>query len=117
MSWLIASLILNIVVLVPVCWGLLTNAPWTDASYGPVSPARGIVLAMYLAILLGSVVLLFVKDPKLIAVLLAVQIVYKIISPFTAGTFQNPVIVSNLCIAAFHLATLAFTFLVSNRKS
>jgi hypothetical protein len=35
-----------------------------------------------------------------------VQILYKVTTPFTVGSFANPVVVSNLAIAAFHSLTL-----------
>ena len=102
-----ASLGLNIAVLVPVCLGLLAKAEWTLAAYGPDTPARGILLSVYLAILLGSCALLFKPIPAAVAALLLVQIVYKVTTPFTGGTFDHPVVISNLAIAAFHCLTLA----------
>jgi hypothetical protein len=107
------SLALNIAVLVPVCHGLITKAGWTLAAYGPDSAARGILLSVYLAILICSAGLLFRPVPAAVAALLAVQIIYKLITPFTVGTpsapdIANPVVISNLAIAAFHLVTLLF---------
>jgi hypothetical protein len=32
--------------------------------------------------------------------------VYKLLSPFTVKTFKNPVVISNIFIAFFHLATI-----------
>lgn len=108
MKTLIAmSLALNVLVLVPVCYGLLSSAGWTQAAYGPPTPARGIVLSVYLAILLGSLALLAKPTPVMVAVLLAVQIVYKLTTPLTVGTLDNPVVISNLAIAGFHVVTLA----------
>lgn len=101
------SLALNVLVLVPVCGSLLSNAGWTLAAYGPASPARGILLSIYLAILIVSAGLLFKPVPTMVAALLAVQIVYKLTTPFTVGTLANPVVLSNLAIAAFHAVTLA----------
>jgi hypothetical protein len=101
-----ASLGLNIAVLVPVCLGLLLKADWTLSAYGPDTPARGILLSIYLAILLCSAGLLLKPIPAMVAALLLVQIVYKITTPFTVGSFSNPVVVSNLGIAAFHSLTL-----------
>jgi len=101
------SLALNIAVLVPVCYGLLTRAGWADAAYGPDTPARGILLSVYLAILLGSAALLLKPIPAMVAALLAVQIVYKLTTPFTVGSISNPVVLSNLGIAAVHALTLA----------
>lgn len=99
------SLAINIVVLVPVCLGLLNKADWTSAAYGPESAARGILLSVYLAILICSVGLFFKPVPAMVAALLLVQIVYKFSTPFTVGTLENPVVISNLAIAAFHCIT------------
>ncbi len=103
---MIASLILNIVVLIPVTTGLLVDASWATASYGASTAARGILLSIYLAILVASALLLFVRDPRMVAALVGVQIIYKILTPFTVGTLQNPVVISNLGIAAFHMITV-----------
>ena len=100
------SLLLNLAVLVPVCGSLLLSAPWTVAAYGAPSPARGILLSVYLAIGLLSALLLLRPIPAAVAALLAVQVVYKITTPLTTGTISNPVVISNLLIAAFHIATL-----------
>lgn len=100
------SLTLNVVVLVPICASMLLKAPWVDAAYGAASPARGIVLSVYVAILLASIYLILRPSPSAIAALLAVQVIYKLTTPFTVGTVSNPVVVSNLFIAAVHLCTL-----------
>jgi hypothetical protein len=102
------SLLLNILVLIPVSLGLATNAAWARESYGESSPARGILLSIYLAILLVSITLLFFDRPQAVAALLLVQIVYKVTTPFTVRTIRNPVVISNLLIAAFYIVTLAF---------
>lgn len=99
------SLLLNTLVLIPVCLGLMTDAAWARETYGENSPARGILLSIYLAILLVSVALLFVGQPFAVAALLVVQIVYKATTPFTVGTIRNPVVISNILIAMFHTAT------------
>lgn len=101
-----ASLGLNILVLLPVSLGLLTKAEWTLSAYGAESPARGILLSVYLSILVTSAALLFKPVPAMVAALLLVQIVYKVTTPFTVGSFENPVVISNLGIAAFHCLTL-----------
>jgi hypothetical protein len=103
---IIASLALNIAVLVPVCYGLLTNASGSISAFGPATPARGILLSVYLAILICSAGLLFRPVPAMVALLLLVQIVYKVTTPFTVGSFTHPVVMSNLGIAAFHCITL-----------
>jgi len=96
------SLILNILVLIPVCSGVFLKANWVVESFGIETPARGILLSIYLAILIFSAVLLFKFDPKMVMALLSVQIVYKLLSPLMVGTITNPVIISNIFIAAFH---------------
>ena len=96
------SLVLNILVLIPVCSGILLKANWAVDSYGIETPARGILLSIYLAILIISAVLLFKFDPKFVIALLSVQIIYKLLSPIMAGTITNPVIISNIFIALFH---------------
>ncbi len=96
------SLILNILVLIPVCSGLLLKANWAVESFGIETPACGILLSIYLAILILSAVLLFKFDPKMVLALLSVQIVYKLLSPIMVGTITNPVIISNIFIAVFH---------------
>ena len=101
------SLSLNVVVLVAVCAGLIGRARWTETAYGPASPARGILLAVYLAIGVSSVVLLVHPHPAMVAALLGVQVLYKVMSPVTVGTLRNPVVLSNLAIAAVHIGTLS----------
>ena len=105
-AMIVLSLVLNIIVLVPVTYGVATNAPWTEQAYGAASPARGILLAVYLAILAASVVFLFKPIVPAVAALLAIQIAYKVMTPLTVGTLENPVVLSNLGIAAFHAITL-----------
>ena len=78
-------------------------------SYGTDSPARGILLSVYLAILVVSIwLLIFKRDPMLVAPLLLVQVIYKLTTPFTVGSFSNPVVISNIFIAGLHLVTLRF---------
>jgi hypothetical protein len=103
---IVFSLLLNIFVLIPVCAGLITDASWSQASYGVATPARGILLSVYLSILIASFLLLAFRDPSSVAVLLSVQILYKITTPVSVGTFHNPVVISNLGIAVFHTITL-----------
>lgn len=101
------SLAINIAVLVPVCASLLLGAAWIERAFGPPGPARGILASVYLAILIVSLALLVWRQPWAIAALLLVQVTYKLTTPFTVGTLRNPVVLSNLAIAAFHLAALA----------
>jgi hypothetical protein len=105
-AMIFASLGLNIIVLVPVCLGLFNKADWTLAAYGPEAPARSILLSVYLAILICSAGLMVKPVPAMVAALLLVQIIYKLTTPFTVGSFDNPVVISNLAISFFHGLTL-----------
>ncbi len=100
------SLIINVVVLIPVCIGLISDASWVEYGYGPDSPARGILLSIYGSILLVSLGLLINPLPMLVAPLLLVQVLYKLSTPFTVGNLTNPVVISNILVALVHLATL-----------
>ncbi len=103
---IVISLLVNVLVLVPVCTGLVANMPAVRRVYGDPSPARSILLAVYLAILCASVVLLLDREPQRVAVLLGMQVLYKVLSPLTVGSVRNPVVISNLAIAALHACTL-----------
>jgi hypothetical protein len=92
----VLSLLVNVAVLVPVCVGLLTNASWAASAYGEATPARAILLSIYLAIGLVSILLLVRRKPKAVAALLLVQVLYKLTTPLTVGTIANPVVVSDL---------------------
>ena len=107
---ILASLLANVAVLVPVCIGLLFDAAWAAEGYGAATAARGILLSVYAAILMVSAALLFKREPMLVAPLLMVQVLYKLTTPFTVGSFTNPVVISNIVIAVLHLATLSLIY-------
>ena len=100
------SLGLNIAVLIPVCTVLILNlTPFVDV-WGAATPARGILLSMYVSILILSMGLWMQRNPMLVAPLLAMQVCYKVMTPITVGTITNPVVISNLVIAIVHGITL-----------
>ena len=101
------SLLINITVFMPVCWGLLADATWTVDAYGAETAARGILVSIYSAILVLSILLLFSRNVLLVVPLLLVQVIYKLTTPFTVGSFSNPVVISNIVIAVVHIATLS----------
>lgn len=103
------SLILNIAVLIPICYLMITNNFRMVKTLGEYNPARGILLAMYISILIGSIFLLIAPDKKFIIALLAIQIVYKFLTPFTVKTIKHPFVISNILIALFHVLTLYIT--------
>ncbi|MEM7512692.1 MAG: hypothetical protein AAF388_17285 [Bacteroidota bacterium] len=104
------SLVLNIVVLVLVCTGLIMDSDRVKKTAGEFTPGRGVLLAIYLAIAIASVILLFINEPKFVFSLLFMQIVYKVLTPFTVKTFKNPIVISNQAIAAIHLVTVYTMF-------
>jgi hypothetical protein len=107
---IVASLLTNVAVLIPVCGGLLLGASWAAEAYGGATAARGILLSVYVAILAVSVGLLLKPDPLLVAPLLLVQVLYKVTTPFTVGTLANPVVISNIAVATLHLITLSLIY-------
>ena len=100
------SLGLNIADLIPVCAVLMLNlTPLVDV-WGPATPARGILLSMYVSILILSIGLLMQRNPMLVAPLLAMQVCYKVMTPITVGTLANPVVICNIGVAIVHAITL-----------
>lgn len=106
------SLIANIAILIPVCGGLALESERMLGVFGESTPARGILLSIYFSILLSSVILLIHRSPKQVAVLLLAQVLYKISTPITVGSLHNPVVISNLIVAALHTCTLFAIFKV-----
>ena len=113
-AMIIVSLVLNTAVLVVVGASLIANAGWTRTAYGERSPARDILLAIYLSILGASGALLVgqLSAPRgwmltAVGTLLALQILYKALTVVTVRrALRNPVVLSNLGIAAVHTVTL-----------
>ena len=109
------SLSVNVVVLIVVCIVLLAFGESEPVVYawGPPTDGRGILLSVYFAILIDSVVLLWLHVrcvdksaiEHMIVALLVTQILYKVSTPATAGPL-NPVAISNLGISVLHAVTL-----------
>jgi hypothetical protein len=120
---LILSLALNVLVLVPLTASLLGDTSRMLTVYGPRTPARDILLSIYLAILVASVSLLALVSVEATrkeaqwagAGLLGVQVLYKVLTfelvdggvPPGMGMRINPVVGSNIAIALVHLVSLA----------
>ena len=100
------SLTLNILVLIPICYLMLTNNYRISQTLGEFNPARGILLAIYAAILLGSIYLLISPNNQFATALLLMQIVYKLLTPFTVKTLKHPFVISNILIAIVHIWTV-----------
>ena len=100
------SLAVNIVVLTTVCLGIINKARWIPYGYGGDQPSLRILLAVYLAILISSFILLLRPNLYFICALLGLQVTYKFLTPFTVGSLYNPVVLSNLLVALLHSITL-----------
>ncbi len=107
-----ASLILNIVVLVPVILGLILNVEKMAPVFGARTTARDILLCLYVTILLASGLLLFAQSSPIdfVTALLMGQVFYKLLSIILVRDKKTPVIWFNLAIAIFHLCTLRMIF-------
>jgi hypothetical protein len=103
---LLVSLTLNILVLIPICYLMLTNNFRMVETLGEFNPARGILLAIYATILLGSIYLLIFPDTKFAIAPFIVQIGYKLLTPFTVKTIKHPFVISNILIAIVHVVTV-----------
>ncbi|MEM9331090.1 MAG: hypothetical protein AAGA53_07170 [Pseudomonadota bacterium] len=103
---IVLSLLINIGVLLPVSWGMISGSNWVSTVYGDASPARSILLSVYVSIGIISFILLIWRTPQMVAALLLVQVVYKLTTPFTVGSVSNPVVVSNIVISLVHTITL-----------
>jgi hypothetical protein len=104
------SLAINIVILVPIVVLMAIKSPLVDTAWGPLTEARAILWSIYIAILIASIFLVFMPIASFVAALLAVQVIYKLTTPFTVGSFRNPVVISNLVIATVHAVTLVSIF-------
>lgn len=99
------SLIVNIVVLIPIVFGMFVGSPIIDRVWGEFTESRGILSAIYFALLVLSLGLLARPIPVFVVPLLATQVIYKLTTLFTVG-LSNPIVLSNLAIAILHIITL-----------
>jgi hypothetical protein len=102
------SLFLNIAVLIPVCFGIISGQSFVAHGWGAHQPSLYILVSIYCTILLASCYLLIRPNQYLVFSLLMMQVVYKLLSPFFVGNLQNPVVVSNIAISAVHIISLYF---------
>jgi len=113
--FIILSLFINIFVLLWVCGTLIifNKSQFVIDAWGKSSPSHGILISVYISILFMSCILLFlyIQNPISISIkymifsLLSFQVIYKLTTPFTVN-IENPIVISNLIIAIFHIITL-----------
>ena len=102
------SYVLNIIVLIPVCAGLLISHPRMDPVFGARSTAREILTCMYLTILFVSSICLIRGDMSVSTAqsLFGFQIMYKLLTLIVIRNKKAPVYWFNGAIALFHGVTL-----------
>lgn len=104
------SLTVNVLVLTPILILMGRNSPRVVWAWGDFTPARGILMSVYFAIFVASVLLLTKPVPAFVFVVLLMQVVYKVTTPFTVRSMKNPIVLSNLAISLLHVATLVSIF-------
>ncbi len=109
---LIAALVLNLLILVPLVSALLMERPGMIEVFGPVTDARLILTSVYLSIGVVSCVLIAAHlaradwaIPATLA-LFAVQITYKLSTVLLVGV-ASPVVVTNLAVVAVQCVAIA----------
>jgi hypothetical protein len=107
---MIVSLAGNIICLVPICSLIVSEVPGFITAFGPALPARQILLAIYISIIVCSGLLLWLRDERMVATLLFAQIVYKVLTPLTVFSFTNPVVLFNLGFALLHSITCGLIY-------
>jgi hypothetical protein len=100
------SLSVNVLLFTVICTGLVMDARWARVFYGQQSPARRVMLSVYLASLLVSLLMLLGLLPMFVLPLLMFQIAVKLFSPIAFGTFRHPIVIIYLCVATLHSVTL-----------
>lgn len=100
------SLLVNVVVLTPILIFMSVNSPRVVWAWGDFTPARGILMSIYFAIFVASVLLVIKPVPAFVFVVLLMQVIYKVTTPITVRSLKNPIVLSNLAISVLHVATL-----------
>lgn len=121
---LTVSLVLNILILVPLCITILRDPEHISVVYGKRTPARDILLCVYLAILVASVALLVLVHMEATwagakwasVALLTIQVVYKLLTTVMVHGGKppqrkfNPVVATNFGVAIVHIVAVAVAF-------
>eukprot|EP00928_Gymnodinium_smaydae_P056110 TRINITY_DN39538_c0_g1_i1.p2 TRINITY_DN39538_c0_g1~~TRINITY_DN39538_c0_g1_i1.p2 ORF type:complete len:139 (-),score=19.79 TRINITY_DN39538_c0_g1_i1:185-601(-) len=124
------AMIINIGILIPVCAGIFRDTEHMGEVYGIRTPARDILLSMYLSILIMSavlVVLLHISSTQdgakwAACGLMGAQVVYKVLTPVLVkgGVPRhlpfNPVVASNLAAAVYHGITVIVVLISQKEK-
>jgi len=107
------SHLVNVIVVTIIPTLIIRDTPAMAAVYGPDHPARRILTCLYITIAIASAVALASQATgqpalsiRIASVMFPMQIAYKLMTLPAVGA-RNPVVISNLAIAALHAATLA----------
>lgn len=107
------SLLVNVIIVFPISYGMLSRQPGMDDVFGPTSAARRILASVYLAIGLVSIVglagLALGQSQYVVpmaAGLLVMQVTYKLITVATVG-LASAVVLTNIAVIVIHTVTLA----------
>lgn len=110
---IVVSAALNVAVLAAVTVSFAADAEWIRSAYGDRTPARDILLSIYIAVLIASIALVIGLASgtwwtRGAAVgLLTAQILYKLLTAILVRrALRNPVVLSNLGIAFVHTVTV-----------
>ena len=107
MELIIIAHIVNIIVAGSIGTLLLINHPSMARAYGDETPARSILMCMYLttAILSGTALAFSAITIMVALVLFPFQIIYKVATVATVG-IRNPIVIINLVIVILLAAAL-----------
>lgn len=103
--WVI-SCTLNVALFSFICFGFHRNTRWVRGMFGPPSPARSALFAVYLAALVFSVILFAGVFPTFAVPLLLFHVATIIAVPFTYQNIRHPVVVTYLLLAVVHSITI-----------
>ena len=114
------SHLINVIVVTIIPYLIFRNMPAMTAVFGPDSPARRILACLYAKIAVSSAFALIAQfgfarpdlSCQIALVLFPMQILYKVATLFAVGP-RNPVVISNVAIAALHSASLAALLLTA----
>lgn len=104
--------VINIVVLVPVCLGLLRKPESMNAVFGSDTTSRQILTCMYLTIIVISTYALIDFQQAIVIgmILFPFQIIYKLLSLILIKDKKVAVYKFNLFVAVFHSMTMIVIF-------
>lgn len=107
--------VINIVILVPVCLGLLRKPESMNAVFGNDTTSRQILTCMYLTIIVisGYALIDFKQAIAIGMILFPFQIIYKLMSLILIKDKKVAVYRFNLFVAAFHSVTMITVMMLS----